>query len=135
MSTFRGRSENENANRRWDMAAGPISSRPMLEIYHSLTGKGYTRQELIETLPIRLIAAFQSDGSLLLGPYSSEWMAKEWQGLIEPIEVRGESEQAGRAIIHLAGDHLGGQTPNNAQLHTLHTAAQAEMLKSRNRTP
>src|SRR5258708_8780456 len=135
MSTFRGRSDNENANRRGDLAAGPTSSRPMQEIYHVLTGKSYTRQELTETLPIRLIAAFQRDGSLLMGPYSSEWMTKEWAGLVEPIEVRGESEQGERAIIHLAGDNLVGQTPTQAQLHTLHTAAQPALLKTRKPTP
>src|SRR5258708_23279463 len=106
MSISGGRSENEQAHHRWEAPTGPSQSGPMQEIYHSLTGKSYTRQELTETLPIRLIAAFQSDGSLLIGPYSSEWMAKEWAGLLEPIEVRGENEQGGCAIIHLAGDHL-----------------------------
>ena len=135
MSHFRGVSDNESAYRRTNPASDLPKPRPLQEIYNTLTGRGYTRLELVETLPIRLIAVFQTDSSLLLEPYSSEWMANRWQSIVDLIEVRGNTPQGGSAIVHLADDNLDDLTPNQSQLQQLIKAAQVEIVKAGHKTP
>src|ERR1041385_539059 len=98
--------DREQVDRRMHKSTDLVRTGQMCEIYLSLTGRSYTRQELCATLPIRLIAAFQEDGSLLLGAYDSEWMAQRWDCIIGRIEVQATNTYGGSAIVHLAGDNL-----------------------------
>lgn len=97
-------------------------------IYNSLTGKSYTRQELLRTLPVRLIAVFQPDGTLLVGPFNSEWMAKRWRSIVQRLEVALGNQHS--AIVHLAGDNLDGQPLNEQQRRQLVAAVQAHLRQT-----
>ena len=108
----------------------PVQSRHMLEIYHTLTGKSFTHAQLCQPWPVRLIALLQGDGAWLVDAYNSEWMRERWQSLVDCLDIEPGLPGGGRAMVHVAGEHLAAAGPTAEQLQGLKAAVRAYLLKA-----